>query len=718
MAPRRLGVASDVAQLERGLLVCCQDGVIAHANDVLCRMIGVPVDRLVGRMVGTTPISSDQEQRWAIRHLPETGKGIRYLRELDTAHGRRLILVELSSVDVGDQLLILSTYEEPAAGRLVASDADILGAVVDAAPVGVAIFDRDLRILRVNTAAGRVGRLQREQIGTLLRDAVHSLDPVVVDSLQAVLDTGRPILNLETRGGDGRTLLVNMFAIFGPLGVVDAVGCVYLDVSDRVEAGRVARELAAIVTSSEDAILSEDLDGTIRSWNSGAERLYGWAAHEAIGRPITTLEPEARRGETLDILRRVASGEPVDHFETTRLHKDGSIVHVSLTVSPVRDDHGTIVAASVIAHDVSERRIAEARRSAIFDTSLDGIVTMNAAGRIVEFNPSATRIFGFERSEVVGRTVAETIVPEDQRDAHRIGLQRYLETGDGALVGELVEVTAIRRDGTRFPAEISITPVSLGDDTLFTAHIRDITHRKEAEQALVDSERHRRKILASLLQAEEEERSRIATELHDDTVQVMTAALLVMDRVAMAARRDGSSRLESAVMLARATLEEATERTRRLMFELRPAILHERGLEAALHVLGDQVEREAGAECVVHCDVERLDPAVEELVYRTVQEALANVRKHAQARHVTVTVCERSGGIEGRIDDDGRGFDTLGVRTRPRAALHLGLDSLAERVRAAGGEVRVESAPGAGTRVRFSIPLPGQAVRAAGQSPV
>ncbi len=114
-------------------------------------------------------------------------------------------------------------------------------------------------------------------------------------------------------------------------------------------------------------------------------------------------------------------------------------MHVSLTVSPVRDDHGTIVAASVIAHDVSGRRIAEARRSAIFDTSLDAIVTMNAAGRIVEFNPSATRIFGFERHEVVGRTVAESIVPEDQRDAHRIGLERYLETGDGALIGELVE---------------------------------------------------------------------------------------------------------------------------------------------------------------------------------------------------------------------------------------------------------------------------------------
>ncbi|HEY3765787.1 MAG TPA: ATP-binding protein, partial [Gaiellales bacterium] len=195
------------------------------------------------------------------------------------------------------------------------------------------------------------------------------------------------------------------------------------------------------------------------------------------------------------------------------------------------------------------------------------------------------------------------------------------------------------------------------------------------------------------------------TELHDDTVQVMTASLVALDRLALVARRGGDRALEDAVMYTRATLEEATDRTRRLMFELRPAILHEHGLLAAVRVLADQVAREAGATAHVSGEAGRYDRAVEELLYRSVQEALANVRKHAQAARITVSLEERDGALVCRVDDDGRGFDVAAVRTRPQAAFHLGIDSLVERIRAAGGDVAIDSAPGAGTRMRFVLPL-------------
>jgi signal transduction histidine kinase len=142
----------------------------------------------------------------------------------------------------------------------------------------------------------------------------------------------------------------------------------------------------------------------------------------------------------------------------------------------------------------------------------------------------------------------------------------------------------------------------------------DVSERVQAERALVESEERRRQILVSLLEAEEAERSRIATELHDDTVQVMTAVLLSMDRVAIAARKTGQEAIEAAVTLARATLEEATDRARRLMFELRPAILYERGLSPALGMLVDQTARETGAVAEVRAHVGRHDRAVEELV--------------------------------------------------------------------------------------------------------
>jgi PAS domain S-box-containing protein len=341
---------------------------------------------------------------------------------------------------------------------------------------------------------------------------------------------------------------------------------------------------AAIVASSDDAILSKDLDGTIRSWNAAAEQLYGYAAAEAIGRHIGLVVPDDLAPEINAILGEIAAGRRIEHFETVRRRKDGTLVDVSLSVSPVRDGAGRIVAASVIARDVSGRHALEA--------------------------------------------------------------------------------------------------------------------------ALRESERRRMAILASMLRAEEAERTRIATELHDDTVQVMTASLFALDRVALIARRSENQQIESAVALTRATLEEATARARRLMFELRPAILHELGLVAAVGVLADETGRETGARTSVNGSIRRYHHEVEELAYRSVQEALANVRKHAGATLVEVTLRDDGDALMCEVSDDGRGFDLETVRDRPGAALHAGLDTMAERIRAGGGETSVDTARGRGTRVRVRIPIP------------
>ena len=343
-----------------------------------------------------------------------------------------------------------------------------------------------------------------------------------------------------------------------------------------------ANELAAIVAGSDDAILSKDLQGRILSWNAAAERLYGFTAAEAIGSHVTILVPDDRHAEVDEILRRIRAGDRVDHHETIRQRKDGSLLQVSVSVSPVRDADGRVVAASVIA--------------------------------------------------------------------------------------------------------------------------RDVTKRFEVELALTESERHRRAILASMLRAEEEERSRIATALHDDTVQVMTASLIAMDRVALVARKDGNARLESALSVARATLEEATERTRRLMFELRPALLYDHGLAAALRVLAEQTAREVGATATMVGTLGRYEHPVEELLYRSAREALANVRRHARPHNIQVTLAEEADVVTVAIADDGRGFDVADIRARPSAALHFGLDTLVERARAAGGYVDIASAPGEGTRISIAVP--------------
>jgi PAS domain S-box-containing protein len=147
------------------------------------------------------------------------------------------------------------------------------------------------------------------------------------------------------------------------------IGAVNLlvDAGDRKRADESAKRLSAIVESSDDAIISKDLDGAITSWNSGAERLFGYTAEEAVGKPVTILIPEDRIDEEPEIIERIRHGERIDHYETVRRHKHGSLIDVSLSVSPVRNADGRIVGASKIARDITERRRTQQQQSLLLN---------------------------------------------------------------------------------------------------------------------------------------------------------------------------------------------------------------------------------------------------------------------------------------------------------------------------------------------------------------
>jgi PAS domain S-box-containing protein len=336
----------------------------------------------------------------------------------------------------------------------------------------------------------------------------------------------------------------------------------------------------------------------------------------------------------------------------------------------------------------------------------DAVVSLDQSGMVEGWNPGAERVYGYSAAEAVGQHIGMLELAHRRLRCDRL-------VAAVACGGEPQQCESVRRrkDGMRIDVWLAVAPVrdAAGEVVGIVEIGRDITsHRareRQTARALRESERRRREVVASMVQAETIERSRIATELHDDTVQVMTASLMAMDRVALVAQRSGSVQLESAVSMARATLEEATDRTRRLMFELRPAVLLRDGLVAAVRVLAEQVGRETGARVRVRGSAGRYEHSVEELVYRSVQEALSNVRKHARPESISVAVDEGRGMIRAEVCDDGLGFDVVDARARPQAALHIGLDSLTERIRAVGGAITVESSPGNGTCVRMSVPV-------------
>jgi two-component system sensor histidine kinase/response regulator len=244
----------------------------------------------------------------------------------------------------------------------------------------------------------------------------------------------------------------------------------------------VREHLAAIVDSSDDAILSKDLDGTILSWNKGAERMYGYSAEEVIGQPISVLVPPGRPQEVSSILARLRTGTAVDHFETVRVRKDGTLVQVSLTISPVRDRQGRVVAASTIARDITERkRVVEeaAHFEGILAAASDAFVGMDIEGTVTEWNRAAEDLLGWTADEATGQRLSELIIPERYRDAHERGLRHYLETGEGPVIGQRIELAALHRDGHEIPIELSVFVTVTGGVERFNAFIHDISeHRR------------------------------------------------------------------------------------------------------------------------------------------------------------------------------------------------------------------------------------------------
>lgn len=254
--------------------------------------------------------------------------------------------------------------------------------------------------------------------------------------------------------------------------------------------------LAAIVESSDDAIISKSLDGRITSWNAGAERIFGYAAGEIVGKPITVLIPPELWHEESEILAHVRKGRRIDHYETTRLRKDGVRISVSLSISPIRAANGTITGISKIARDVTEGRrlreseqaakaetLAERRFHELIESAPDAILQVDSNGSILIANRTAETLFGYSRAELAGASV-DMLLPESSRHGHAQHRRAFVAAGVTRPMGQGLDLLACRKDGTAFPVEISLSPVAGESGTNVIAVVRDVTERKLAEQQI------------------------------------------------------------------------------------------------------------------------------------------------------------------------------------------------------------------------------------------
>lgn len=294
---------------------------------------------------------------------------------------------------------------------------------------------------------------------------------------------------LERPDGTRITVEVNIEPVRDDQGKVVGAINLFQDVTLRRRAQEGQAHWAAIVAGSEDAILSMGLDGTIRSWNPGAQHMYGYSAEEVIGRPITMLMPPGQVDDDLKLLNRLRSGERITHYETQRRRKDGTILDVALTISPVRDGEGRLIGASKIARDITAQKRAQreaARLAAIVASSADAIMAADLEGHLTHWNMGAQRLYGYTAQEIIGRPFSILLPPE--RSSEFSSTLKRLLNGESVTVPHTVRV---RKDGQRVDVAMSACPIHGpgGGIVGVSAIARDITEQKRAEERIRHSER-------------------------------------------------------------------------------------------------------------------------------------------------------------------------------------------------------------------------------------
>jgi len=328
---------------------------------------------------------------------------------------------------------------------------------------------------------------------------------------------------------------------------------------------------------------------------------------------------------------------------------------------------------------------ALAQYRAMVDASLDCVITMDVDGEIIEFNPAAERTFGRTREEALGADMADLILPPHLREAHREGLERYLNTEEPRILDQRVELTAMRSDGSEFPVELTVTRIDLPGPPIFTGFVRDITDRKRAEDELRDS---RRRIVESADAA----RRKLERDLHDGAQQQLVALGMAMrlSRAQFDSNREAATELLDEAI---AELTRTTKGLRELARGIHPAVLTEGGIKPAVESL---VSRAAGSVHLLEATERRFPAEVEATAYFLVAEALTNVSRYAEARRTENSIRCDAAGLVIEVKDDGRGG------ADPQAG--SGLRGLADRLAAVDGELRVLSPAGKGTELWARIP--------------
>lgn len=585
-------------------------------------------------------------------------------------------------------------------------------AIVETTPECVKLVARDGTLLHMNSSGLRMVGADRAEgvVGKSVYDVVAPEDRERFKAFNERICSGeKGSLEFEIVGLNGQRRYMETHAapLRNPNGTIVQLA-VTREVTERKQAEEVTGHLAAIVASSDDAIVSKNLNGIIKSWNKGAEQIFGYSAEETIGQHISLIIPDERHSEEAEIIRRLQRGERMEHFHTVRRRKDGKLLDVSLTISPVCDSSGRVIGASKVARDITAQKQAETalreseqRFRAITETSPVMVWMSGTDKGCYYFNKVWLDFVGRTLEEEAGHGWTENVHPDDYKRC----VQIYTESFEARRPFEMEY--RLRHHTGQYRWIIDRGVPRYTPDEIFEGYVGgclDLHEQKEAADKIRIADYTLR-----LMKIQDEERRRIARELHDSAGQTLTVLGL---NLAQLVQR--SEELAPELVAEGKQIEQIVQQLQRdirtTSYLLHPPLLDEAGLSSALdwYVQGIVERSNLSIDLTISDDFGRLPADMELAIFRVVQECLTNVHRHSGSPTASLRLAREDGNVSIEVHDDGKGIPPERLSEIETRGSGVGIRGIRERLNQFNGDMKIES-NGSGTKVSVTIPLPKEA---------